>query len=78
MRFKSIASVIILSLLVVGLTFSASAEKHKNVIVVNYADRAPGEPFTTQPSVGKSIWLKLDPQSRQWGTVEQNFEGEAN
>src|SRR3989338_5835156 len=51
---------------------------HKNVIVVNYADRAPGEPMTAQPSVGKSIWLKLDPATMQFGQVEQNFEGEAD
>lgn len=48
------------------------------IVVVNYADRAPGEPFTTQPSVGKSVWLKLDVESMQFGTVEQNFEGEAD
>ncbi len=49
-----------------------------NVIVVNYADRKPGESFTVVPSVGKSIWLKLDPNTMQFGEVEQNFEGEAN
>lgn len=48
------------------------------IIVVNYADRAPGEPFTTDPSVGKSIWLLLDPISMQFGEVAQNFEGEAD
>jgi len=51
---------------------------HKSVVVVNYADRGREDPFTTPPYVGKSIWLKLDPQSRQFGEVEQNFEGEAN
>lgn len=51
---------------------------HKNVIVVNYADRKPGEPMTTSPSLGKSIWLKLDPESMQFGEVVQNFEGEAD
>ncbi len=51
---------------------------HKGVIVVNYADRKPGEPMTTAPSVGKSIWLKLDPDSMQFGEVEQDFEGEAD
>jgi hypothetical protein len=50
--------------------------RHKNVIVVNYADRAPGEPMTAQPSVGKSVYLKLDSNMR-WGIVEPNFEGEA-
>ncbi len=51
---------------------------HKNVIVVNYADRAPNEPMTAQPSIGKSIWLKLDPKTLQFGEVIQNFEGEAD
>jgi hypothetical protein len=46
-------------------------------VIVNYADRAPGEPFTTPPSVGKSIWLKLDPAAMQFGEVIQDFEGES-
>lgn len=50
--------------------------RQKNVIVVNYADRAPGEPMTAQPTVGKSVYLKLDSHLR-WGIVEPNFEGEA-
>jgi len=49
-----------------------------NVIVVNYAERNPGEPMTIRPSLGKSIWLKLDPKTMQFGTVEQNFPGEAD
>lgn len=52
--------------------------QHQRVIAVNYAERAPGEPMTTPPSVGKTMLLKLDPASRQFGTVENNFEGEAN
>lgn len=51
---------------------------HKNVIVVNYADRAPGESFAVQPSLGKSVWLKFDPATMQFGEVVQNFEGEAD
>lgn len=51
--------------------------RHKYVVVVQYADRAPGEPMTTQPSVGKSVYLKLDPVFMQWGIVEPNFEGES-
>lgn len=51
---------------------------HENVVVVNYAERAAGEPMTTQPSMGKSVWLKLDPETMQWGEVVQNFEGEAD
>lgn len=30
------------------------------VITVNYADRNPGEPFTTQPSLGISEYLKVE------------------
>ena len=49
-----------------------------DVIVVNYADRKPSEPFTTKPSVGKSVWLKLDVATMQLGEVDQHFSGEAN
>lgn len=50
---------------------------HKNVIVVNYADRTLGEPMSSQPSVGKSAHLKLDTESMMWGIVEPDFEGES-
>ena len=40
------------------------------VVIVNYADRAPGENFAVQPSVGKSIKLKLDTQTMKWNEVE--------
>lgn len=52
--------------------------RHKNVIVFNYAERAPGEPMSTQPSVGKSVYLKIDPKTMQWGIVESDFEGESD
>lgn len=45
-------------------------------VIANYADRAPSEPMTTSPSVGKSLLLKLDPVTMQFGIVVQNFEGE--
>ena len=48
------------------------------VVVVSYADHAPGESLSTPPSVAKSIWLKLDPTTRQFGEVVQGFEGEAD
>jgi hypothetical protein len=51
--------------------------RHKNVIVVNYADRRPDEPMTAQPSVGKSVYLKLNAETVQWGIVVPNFEGES-
>jgi len=48
------------------------------IVIVNYADRKPGESFDVSPSVGKSIWLILDPETLQFGEVAQNFEGEAD
>ncbi|MEK7463918.1 MAG: hypothetical protein AAB610_02220 [Patescibacteria group bacterium] len=56
-----------------------TTEKGKGkIVVVNYADRAPTDPFTTPPTIGKSIWLLFDSQSMQFGEVVQNFEGESN
>ncbi len=52
--------------------------QQKNVVVVNFADRNPGEPMTTSPSLGKSAYLKLDVESMQWGIVVPDFEGEAD
>jgi heat shock protein HslJ len=49
-----------------------------DVIVVNYADRKQGEAFTIKPSVGKSIQLKLNIKTMQFGEVAQNFEGESD
>lgn len=57
-------------------TEKSSNPRHKDVIVVNYADRALGEAMTAQPSVGKSAYLKLDIETMMWGIVEPNFEGE--
>ena len=36
-----------------------TTEFSNGMIVVNYADRKPGEPFTTQPSVGVSKYFKI-------------------
>ena len=56
-----------------------TTEKGKGkIIIVNYADRAQGEPFSTSPSIGKSIWLILDTETMQFGEVVQNFDGEAD
>ena len=52
--------------------------QHQRVIAVNYAERRPEDPMPTQPSMGKTMWLKLDSLSRQFGVVENNFEGEAD
>lgn len=45
---------------------------HKNIIVVNYADRNPDEPMSAQPSIGKSMWLELDLETLQFGEVVRN------
>ena len=55
-----------------------TAKASGTMIVVNYAERLPGEPMTARPSVGKSMWLKLNPKTLQFGEVVQNFEGEAD
>lgn len=49
-----------------------------NTVVINYADRNPGESFAVAPSVGKSIVLKFNPATMQFGEVAQHFEGEAD
>lgn len=49
----------------------------EDIIVANFADRAPGEPMTAQPSVGKSVYLRLDLQTMQWVVVEPNFGSES-
>ncbi len=49
-----------------------------NVIVVNFADRKPGEAFSVKPSVGKSLRLLFDAQTMRLGEVVTNFEGEAD
>lgn len=51
--------------------------RHEYVVVFNWAERASGEPMTAQPSVGKSVYLKLDPATIQWGIVVPDFEGES-
>ncbi len=58
-------------------TGPSQSPRHKDVVVVNYAERAAGEPVTTPPSVGRSAYLKLDIASMQWGIVEPDFEGES-
>jgi hypothetical protein len=51
--------------------------RHKNVVVINYADRALSEPMTAKPTVGKSAYLKLDAASMRWAIVVPDFEGES-
>ena len=51
--------------------------RHTDVIVVNYVDRRPDEPMTAQPTVAKSVYLKLDADTMRWGVVVAGFEGES-
>jgi heat shock protein HslJ len=48
------------------------------IILVNYADRKAGESFAVSPSVGKTLRLKIDFKTMQFGEVAENFEGEAD
>ena len=56
----------------------ATAVRANGIVVVSYADRAPGESFATPPSVARSIWLKLDSATLRFAEVAQDFEGEAD
>jgi len=58
-------------------TMLSGNPRHKNVIVVNYGDRRPGEPMTAPPSVSKSVYLKLNAETVRWGVVVPGFEGES-
>lgn len=47
------------------------------VVVFNYADRRADEPMSAEPSIGKSVYLKIVPDTMRWAIVEPNFEGES-
>jgi len=49
-----------------------------NKALINYAVRNPGEDFTIQPSLGKSLYLQFDPENLQLIYIEPNFSGEAD
>jgi len=44
----------------------------------NYVERKAGEPITTRPSMGKSLWIQYDSQTGQIGEWVKDFEGEAD
>ncbi len=46
--------------------------------VANYSERNAGEPFTTPPSRGKSLWVHYDPKTNEVGELVRDFEGEAD
>jgi hypothetical protein len=43
-----------------------TTEFRDGLVLVNYADRAEGEPMTVTPSLGKTAWLRFDPSSMQF------------
>jgi heat shock protein HslJ len=47
-------------------------------VIVNFADRAPGEPFTTPPSHGRSLRLRFDPLAMDFGIVAEDYPGAAD
>ncbi|MCL9971986.1 MAG: hypothetical protein NBV63_01070 [Candidatus Pacebacteria bacterium] len=49
----------------------------RQYVVVNYADRAPGEPMAQVPSVGKSLYAKYSAETNDFGELVQDFEGES-
>ncbi len=50
----------------------------KGIVLVNYADRKVTDSFASPATEGKSLYLKLDPATLQFGEVVQGFEGEAD
>ena len=63
--------------MLIGDRVAPQTTEFKNgLVIVNYADRLPLDPMTTQPHVGKSIYAKYDPAQNDFGEVVQNFEGE--
>lgn len=51
--------------------------RHRNVVVFNYADRSIDEAMSVSPSFGRSVYLKIVPESNRWAIVEPDFEGES-
>ena len=46
--------------------------------VYNYATRKESDSMTTPPSLGKSLWIHLDPTTGEIGEWVKDFEGEAD
>ena len=53
-----------------------TTEINDEELIVNYANRASGEPMSTKPSVGKSIYLALDPITFKLHEVSQGLRGD--
>ena len=44
--------------------------RHKNVVIFNFADRPLNSPMIEVPSIGKSAYLKIVPETGTWAIVE--------
>ena len=55
-----------------------TVEIHDGRAVYNFAERKAGEPFTTPPSIGKSVWVYYDVKTGEIGEWVKGFEGESN
>lgn len=54
-----------------------TVEIHDGRAVYNFAEHKAGEPMTTQPSIGKSVWVHYDAKTNEIGEWVKGFEGEA-
>ena len=48
---------------------------NNRAVIVNFADRAPGESFATSPSVGKTVRLRLNPATLEFKEVTKEDAG---
>ena len=46
--------------------------------VANFGERRSNEPLSAAPSVGRSVWIHIDPKTHEIGELAQNFDGEAD
>lgn len=54
-----------------------TTEYRDGLVIVNYADRAPGDAFAVMPYIGTSRYLKFTPEDGTFGEVVKDFEGES-
>jgi hypothetical protein len=50
---------------------------HDGRAVYNYAERGSDEPMTASPSISKSLWVHLDPNTGEISEWVKDFEGES-
>ncbi|MCX6736189.1 MAG: hypothetical protein NTZ13_03845 [Candidatus Parcubacteria bacterium] len=55
-----------------------TVEIHDGRAVYNFAERKGTDPMTTQPSIGKSVWVHYNEKANEIGEWVKDFEGESN